>query len=441
MANTAETSVTLYAGSNPEIALGLPGQQDGRPTQQTDRGDETQLQFSYQCVAGVVFLCAAVAGVNDYRAIWVEHHDDILAQCGGDQFDAIQSKTSVNAGVYWYCSDGGFVDAVRKFCSHQKQHAERVRNFIFFSNIKPYVPAASTKKPASLARSPMRLVDECKRRATCSDIEEPYRTAFMSLCAVVNENPKVVLRVVQKLLFVRGPPMEAFGDQLPMLVAAVPDCARLPMPRLREAGQNLYNRLHAASTLNTSLLALQASPAGQDGRAEAAIRAKMISTEDARQILLRHPGESFLFDNHGLLNLGKIRGQKEVLRSKMKVGGVGQYFNSMWFQAIGAENRLMAEANVDPRRALQRLGQLEAVVLIECQNAEADASLEPEEGRGLKILNRILARTEELSRTDSEQVLNERPETLRGMAGLLSGSCHFAWGKPLPDDKEVPNGV
>ncbi|MNR16070.1 hypothetical protein D3C85_1326400 [compost metagenome] len=81
-------------------------------------------------------------------------------------------------------------------------------------------------------------------------------------------------------------------------------------------------------------------------------------------------------------------------------------------------------------------------MIVECQNAEVESGADPESVRGQNIYRRILERTSKLSNDDSGQVLGERVETLRGMAGLLSGSCHFAWGKPLPDSStEVPSGV
>lgn len=89
----------------------------------------------------------------------------------------------------------------------------------------------------------------------------------------------------------------------------------------------------------------------------------------------------------------------------------------------------MERALEDPNAAMRVTAQLQAVMLVECQNAEAEAALELDERRrGMLIYQRILQRTDELSRHDKASVENERSETLRGVAGLLSGSCKFAWG-------------
>ncbi len=440
MSKDGSTSFSILVKSH-SVPLGLPGQIHGRPTVQADKGDDTQLQYSYQCIAGVVLLCGAIAGKNGYNAIWMEHHDDLLADCGGGQYDAIQSKTTLNAGTRWKCTHEGFIDAVRKQCKLEHEYGDQIRHYVLFSNIKPYVPTANTKKPETFASSPTHLIDECKKKSSFTRLNEPYKTVLKTLSDAVGYAPDVVFRVMQKLLFQKGPQLEAFRDQLATIVSEVPECENLPMSRLREAGQQVYQRMHYASIKDASTLSLLACPLAPDGRELASIEAKKITADEVRQILMRHPGENFLYDAQGQLKLGKLSGQKAVLRQKMELGGVGGQFSSIWLQAISAEKHLMEEMHLDPKRGLQKLNQLEAVMIVECQNAEAEFSDDPEETRGPRIFRRILARTEQLSSGDGEQVFNVRVETLRGMAGLLSGSCYFAWGKSLPLDFGVVDGV
>ena len=424
-----------------DIALGLPGQIDGRPTLQSDRADETQQQFSYQCVAGLAFLCGALAGRNDYVSIWLEHHDDLLAECGDGKFDAIQSKTATSPRGPWRCNDQPFIDAVRKFCELEVARGHSIRSFIFYSNLKAKIPGPTTRKPASLAESPVQLAHECKLRPAAKAVVAPYQTALATLALAAGAELGVLFRVMRKIAFMRGPHLEALGDQLPIYVAQVPECEKLNMARLREISRNLYDRLHSASTLDASLLALHTSPLAEDGRELASIAIKRVMVEEAKSILMRHPGESFLYNNNGLVKLGHLKSQKEVLRRKMDAGGVGKFFTGIWLQAVVAENRLMEEVHIDAERAMKKLGHLESAILVECQNAEVAAFLEPQHTRGVKIYQRIIERTEEMSSHDAEHVLNERPEVLRGMAGLLSGSCHFAWGASLPEDGEVQSGL
>ena len=189
-----------------------------------------------------------------------------------------------------------------------------------------------------------------------------------------------------------------------------------------------------ASSLDIASLDFYASILQSDGRPAAVVRGKRVSVEDFDIVLKQHPAGGFRFaEVGGFLRLGKASGQKEVLRQKMNAGFVGAYFDSVWLQAMAAERRLIERALEDPEAAVRVTKQLEGVMLVECQNAEAEAALEADERRrGLLIYQRILQRTDELSRHDRSTVENERPETLRGVAGLLSGSCKFAWGVP-PD--------
>lgn len=135
----------MARGEPSKPALGAPGQVDGLATLQSDRGDETQALFIYQWSAGVTLLAGAVAGLNDYTAIWCEHHDDLLGELPSGLFHAVQVKTNSAPNARWVCSDTGFGDAIRKFAEHEVAYSSRVECYVLFSNIKPYVPASTAK--------------------------------------------------------------------------------------------------------------------------------------------------------------------------------------------------------------------------------------------------------------------------------------------------------
>jgi len=205
------------------------------------------------------------------------------------------------------------------------------------------------------------------------------------------------------------------------------------MERLCKVRDDIFFLIGKASALTIPSLDFYASILQSDGRPTAAIRSKRVSVEDFEGILKQDQSAAFRYaDVGGFLQLGHASGQMEVLRKKMNAGYVGAYFDSVWLQALAAERRLLERALIDPQAALRITRQLESLVLVECQNAEALAALENDERRkGLLIYQRIIKRTEELACHDRASVENERAETLRGVAGLLSGSCKFAWGVPI----------
>jgi hypothetical protein len=415
------------------VALGVPGQTEGRATLQSDRGDETQALFMYQWSAGVVILAGALASQNQYVAIWCEHHDDLLAELQAGGFHAIQVKTVATQGFTWKCGDSGFVDAIRKFAEHETKYPSQIEQYIFFSNAKPYTPGKTAKLQTKLASSPFRVRDECRAVVGEAQIPAPYKTSFDSLVKATSATPDTVFNVLRKLEFQLGLPLEGFREHLSHVIGSIPACKQFTIAWLQKVRDELLFLVGKASSLDVPSLHFYASLLQSDSRPVAAVRSKRISIEDFDSALKQSPSGGFRYaEVGGHLQLGKASGQMDVLRQKMNAGFVGSFFDSVWLQAMAAERRLMERALEDHDAAKRIPKQLEGVMLVECQNAEAEAALEVNERRrGLLIYQRILQRTDELSRHDMASVENERSETLRGVAGLLSGSCKFAWGVPL----------
>ncbi len=356
-----------------------------------------------------------------------------MAELPSGAFHAIQVKPNSAQVATWKFSDSGFIDAVRKFSEHESQYASQVEQYRFFSNARPYIPAKTAATPSTLASSPVRIRDQCRLAVDANGIPSPYKASFDALVAAAGIATELIFKVLRKLEFQKGPPLEGFRDHLAQVVAGIPACTQFTMERLCKIRDEIFFLIGKASALSVPSLDFYASIVQSDGRPTAAIRGKRVSVEDFEGILKQDPAGGFRYaDVGGHLQLGKASGQMEVLRQKMNAGYVGAYFDSVWLQAMSAEQRLLERALIDPEATLRTTRQLESVVLVECQNAEALAALETDERRkGLLIYQRILQRTEELARHDRASVENERAETLRGVAGLLSGSCKFAWGVPI----------
>jgi len=418
--------------TNTEIALGIPGQADGLATLQSDRGDEVQALFRYQWSAGVVLLVAAYAEKNQYQAVWCEHHDDLLAELPNGNFHAVQVKTK-HHDAPWKAMDGGFLDAIEKFCRHEDAFSQKLEQYIFFSNRRPYIPGPTAHKAETLATSPVRIAQTCCRAASRHDIPEPYKTSFEGVAARTGCAADTVFRVFQKLLFYRGVPLEAYREHLGVFVGGLPECRSLTHQRIKEISDDLLLMVGDSSSLEVSSIDLYSTVLQSDGRPLAQVRGKRLSVEEVAIRLRQRQDSGFRYaDVGGYLQLGQANGQKAVLQKKMTAGYVGNYFPGIWLQALGAEQKLMEEAIAEPERTLKKIKQLQSVMLVACQNAEVEAALEADERkRGVLILQNIFAQTKLLAEHDAATVEHERVETLRGIAGLLSGSCHFAWGVPF----------
>lgn len=420
----------MALGSSKEPVLEIPGQVDGQATVQSDRGDETQALFQYQWCAGVVLLAGASAGANEYVAIWCEHHDDLLGELPNGRFHAVQVKTNAGSNVRWSCSDRGFADAVKKFAEHEVAYSDKFERYVLFSNIKPYIPGATARAAERLASSPVRVRDNCCAVGSCSEVPVPYKASFDALVAHAGAPPEVVFAVMRKLDFQLGPSLEGFREALTGTVQGVPTCKQFTLTWLEKLRDELLFMVGKASLMDVPSLNFYASVLRSDGRPAAAVRGKRVSRDDFEQVIRQHPGGGFRYaDVGGHLQLGSASGQKDVLRQKMNAGYVGTYFDALWLLAMSAERRLLEEAMMDPEGTLEKIAQLESVMLVECKTAELAAFDEADERlRGPRILRRVFQRAEELAQLDRATVQGERAETLKGIAGLLSGDCKFAWG-------------
>lgn len=299
----------------------------------------------YQWAAGVVALAGSLASQNSYVAVWCEHHDDLLAELSSGVFHAIQVKSNSAQSAAWKCRDSGFIDAVRKFAVHESQYSSQVEQYIFFSNAKPYIPSKTAEKPSTLASSPFRLRDQCRIAGSANGIPSPYKASFDALVAATGSEVELLFRVLRKLEFQKGPPLEGFRDHLTQVVAGIPACTQLTMERLCKVRDEIFFLIGKASALSIPSLDFYTSILQSDGRPTAAIRSKRVSVEEFEGILKQDPSAGFRYaDVGGLLQLGQASGQMEVLRKKMNAGYVGAYFDSVWLQAMAAEQRLLERA-------------------------------------------------------------------------------------------------
>lgn len=435
LANSNIASQPAFAAA--DFGLGLPGQIDGYATLQSDRGDETQSLFRYQWCAGVTTLLAALSNSeasndNPYTAVWCEHHDDLLGELPDDTFHAIQVKTKVNA-TPWKCTDSGFVQAIRKFCLNEALYSSKITRYIFFSNAQVYVPGSNAEKPATFANSPFRVAQACSRASCPESIPTPYKASFDGIVAAAVVDAHIAFRVFRKLWFKTGPALESYREAMQFALAGVPLCSGLPVEQLRTISDDLLSMVGGASSMEITALDFYSSVVLSDGRPANYIRSKRIAVDSIKILLTESKSVGFRYaDVGGMVDLGNAKGQKNKLKEKMSAGYVGNFFRYIWLQALAAEEKLLEEAHVAPEVTLKKLKQLEQVMLATCQAAELKAALEPDDKkRGILILQGLDERAETLVRVDSKTVENERKETLMGIAGLLSGSCHFAWGCPI----------
>lgn len=427
---------------NEPLPLGLPEQVDGLATAPSDRGDETQERFRYQWAVGVSLLAQSLTGERAIRALWCEHHEDYLLELPTGRYIAVQVKTDSRENAHWRWSDDALVNSVARFCAFEKMHGAEIDNYEFVSNAAPYVPAATTKKPDSLAASPVRLVQCCSGASTHSELAEPYMAAFSALVAKTGGDAAVLFQVLRKLTFGQGPVLRGYDDTLAAsIVPKLPGCAGLTMISCCRLRDELIGLVQAACRLRFDGIDGAIAYLATNGRPDAAIRGKCITPEAAAELMVRVRQPTFRFVDSGAgIDIGSTVGRTEVLNRKMRNAYLGSQFEPLRMRMDSADRRLMERALLEPDGFDAIANQLVSTVLVECKDVEAMTfDHADEKTRGLAIYKQILQRMENLAKEEPERVCREPKDTLMGIAGMLSGECKFAWGTPL--EEEAPDGA
>jgi hypothetical protein len=427
--------------NNKNLPLDLPDQVNGEPTAPVDRGDETQDRFRYQWAMGAILLIDAITHSDPSPALWCEYHDDFLIELSSGLFTAVQVKTDGSEGAVWRVSDDGFVRAMKRFCRIEEEHGSKVVSYQFCSNAPPYVPGQTALDPKRISESPERIRAACKSAVTSAGLAEPYLGAFQILRSAIGSSDTCLHSVFCRLQFRQGPPLRGYLEwMIDGAVSKLPGCTSASPSRLRRVRDELIRIVETASGItradSDSGLAYLAS----NGRPEASLRGKCITLEAALATVEQAKEPAFRYVGGGLgLPIGRIQGQRDVLHRKMRNAYLSGNFESVWMRALSAERRLLERAVSQPDDFEGFLNQLEGVVLVECQDAEALGAIESDElKRGPTILRDVLQRLTKIAGEEPVKVEHEPKETLIGVAGMLSATCRFAWGAPIEDES---NGI
>lgn len=421
------------------LALGLSGQVNDMPTAPLDRGDEVQDRFRYQWAIGAVLLAEGIAGTTPCTALWCEHHEDLLIEQPSGKYIAVQVKTDGAENAKWRVSDGAFVGSIQRFCELEEKYGAKIAGYQFCSNAPPYVVGASTESEKTRASSPLALCAACQKADGYASISKPFDSAFQAMCKTIGKDPAVLFAVLLKLAFRQGPPLRGYLDTLvAQTVPSLPNCASLSTQRLQVVRDELMRLVETACGIPSGGADGVLGYIAANGRPEVSIRGKCILLNTAKACVDQAGQSIFRYVRCGeSIQLGQMKGQKTVLHKKMRNAFIDGQFEPLWMRAIAAEQRLLEKAIAEPEQIDALVTQLESTVLTECKDAEALAALESDERkRGTLIYQTVLKSLIDIAAKQPEKVHGEPKDTLLGVAGMLSGSCRFAWGVPMDGDDD-----
>lgn len=423
------------------VPLGLPGQAGGLPTTSMDRGDDTQERFRYQWAMGIVLLADGFAIDPPATALWCEYHDDFLLELDDGTFVAVQVKTDSSENARWRLSAEALIAAVTRFCVLEKLHGARIGGYEFCSNAPPYVPAATTTKVASLASSPIRLLEACRAVGDFGSLVEPDKSAFVTLLTKSGVDADTLFGVLLKLRFRLGPSLRDYDAAITTeVISALPGCSDLTRISARRLRESLMGVIQTACRVPTEGIDGVLAYISSNGQPEVAIRGKCITLQSARAIINQLRKPDFQFVDCGLgLSADGSPGRASVLQRKMRNAYIGSQYEPLRWRMESAERRLMERAISHPDGFDAHATQVTASVLMVCKDAEAQAfRITDERQRGNHIYAQVLQELGTLADSKPHDVYHEPVSTLMGVAGMLSGECRFAWGVPLDEDDDGP---
>lgn len=399
----------------------------------SDRGDEVQRAFRYQSAYGVILMIEGCLGTIDLKAIWCEHHEDLLVEQGDGYFLACQVKTRAERTGHWKNSDSDFRKSLRRFHELESTRGEYIVGYRFVSNCPPFSPTARATKPETICSSPLKLLEAVGGVSTPSAIQPPFKDTFDELVAELLCDGETLLAVLKRLDFVLGPSLSDYEDVLvARYVPRIPTCSALLVPALAGLRDELIEKIWKASALSADASGLHVCAIGLDGRPVAEKLAKRVSLDDLHFVVSERSVHLFRYSPKVLqVEYGSGKSKMDKLRKKMEAGGVGQHYDYIEAKAIATEASLFEQASLNPTDALARLGHLEHVVLSECHEANIDVGALPKDSRGIKMLQEVVARLRTLAAQERTKVENQPYEVLVGLAGLLSGECKIWWGIPV----------
>jgi hypothetical protein len=416
--------------------LGLPGQNAGLPTVPLDKGDDTQERFRYQWAMGLTLIAEGFRAAP-IQALWCEYHEDFLVERLNGDFIAVQVKTIDSENALWRLGDTPLDSSIHRFCGLEAVHGSKIRQYEFCSNAQPYVPGISAKKDGTTARSPIRLIESCRRVGSPTKLAEPSSVAFEKLRSNIGCAANILLAVLQKLSFRRGPSLRDYDAVLASeVIPTLPGCEHLPGIACRRLRDNLMGMVQTACRVPRVGLDGVLAYIATNGQPEVAIREKCIPLESARNAIATLLQPDFRFVHCGLAVQPKgSTGRTGALQKKLRNAFLGPQFEPLRWRMESAEQRLMERALTDSENFEEVANQLTGTVLTICKDAEAEAyAITDDELKGQHVYAQVLHGLKSVVASNPQKVFNEPVDTLIGVAGMLSGECRFAWGVPLHEE-------
>ena len=406
------------------------------PTQQLPAGDvgaNTLRNYRYQSVYGVVLLCASAAGKADYRAIWCEQEDDLLAEISDNLFDSYQIKTRTPELGYWDLGFKGFISAISVFLRIEKEFPRTIRYFNFVCDALPLESSDKSK----IHKCPSALIEDIRTASDLNALSQASKKGFELLRKKLKCTNEELWSVLKRLRLLPEPIRKEAA--LEVLIAShmphVPCCASASQTKLRRAAIDSVSQLDDASRLASLAPERHYACLQPKGADNPQLKGKRVSREEFVKRCEGNISTGFRYVAD-MSNSVVSRTNPDIRRFFLKLnrGNLEEQADTLRARSLTAEAALLELAT-----RIEGAGDiyhLKALVKGECDDALALASQNPEPF-GPSMYRDVIRRLDELAKNEPTKVIEQPREILIGIAGMLTEECRVWWSKRFDIESET----
>ncbi len=388
-----------------------------------DSGAETLRNFQYQCAYGVILLAGAHRKGNEYRAIWCEQEDDLLAEIEENRFDSYQVKTQAPELGPWDTKKKGFIKAISVFAHLEETYPQSIQWFNFVSNTE----ISDTNDPKKKHKCPGRLAEAARNAQSIDDLAAPYRKTLTMLAKDTKCSEPLTFAVLKRLRFVKSPSKESFIAELAATHLPPLDlCQNVSPHKIKRAVRNAISLVEEASALSSQDPARHYACLKPGGKSDPQLLMKRVCLQKFANCLneIVQPGFRYI---PPISNTDFARKDRDFQRfaTKLNRGGIDHYADTLRNQATTAE-AILLDIATRGAEGKKEVDQLRIMVKAECDLAHLEASKDAEPF-GAEMLRKVTSTFKKISKEDVGKAFGQPYEVLMGTAGILTEDCEVWW--------------
>lgn len=390
-----------------------------------DVGAATLRNYNYQSIYGVVLLCGATVGKNDYKAVWCEQEDDLLAEVSSSLFDSYQVKTRTPELGYWDISFKGFQNALNVFLRIEDEFAQAIRYYNFVCDAQPLQSDAK----ALAHKCPLRLVEAVRTTSSIGDLAKPVQKGLALLAKKTQCTATKLWPILKRLRFPPEPLRKEAAIEV--LIAThlplVPCCTSAKQVKLRRAAVDAINQFDESARLSSLAPERHYACLDPAGKENPQLREKRVSLEAFVQRCQDNvqPGFRYVASTK---SVAIQAGDGRRFYVKLEKAGLAAQSETLRARALAAEAVL-----IDLATRSEGIGDVEhlsALVKAECDDALAQESVKTQ-SFGPAMYANVITRLDNMAKNEPTKAIGQPREVLIGIAGLLTGECKVWWSKPF----------